>query len=391
MILLTLFWLSVLALFHSYVLYPILLKWMSRNIVIAKLPTQQKEDLPLTSILISAYNEESVIESKIESILNSDFPRDKIEILVGSDASTDRTNTILERMAEKNPCLRIFLFEARQGKGPVLNKMVPEARGDILILTDANVIFEGNTVIELVNSFTDPLAGLVDSNMKHSGIRSDGISSQENAYISREVQIKNREGLIWGAMMGPFGGCFAIRKKLFRPIPANFLVDDFYLNMEVLRQGFKAQSNLNSIVYEDVSNNLFTELRRKTRISTGNFQNLAIFSGMLWPPFNGIAFAFLSHKVLRWLGPFFLLIAFVTSLFLSEGALIYKIALWTQLILILLPLVDFLLRKINIHFLILRFLTHFYTMNLAMMAGFFKYMKGVKSNVWQPTQRNQSL
>jgi cellulose synthase/poly-beta-1,6-N-acetylglucosamine synthase-like glycosyltransferase len=385
------FWLSVLALFHSYVLYPLLLQWLVllRKPVLPDLTNPVEQ--PFLSVIISAFNEEAIIGKKIESVLASDYPADKIELLIGSDASTDATNSIIQQIAAVDPRIKVRCFTTRRGKGPVLNDLVQQASGEILVLTDANVLFSVDTLGELMKYFRFPETGLVDSNMKHSGIREDGISPQESAYITREVMIKHREGLLWGAMMGPFGGCFALRRELFSPIPANYLVDDFYLNMHVLKQGYKAMSRLESVVYEDVSNSLQAELRRKTRIATGNFQNLFQFAALLWPPYNGRAFAFLSHKALRWFGPFFLLAALISAFILARQSVFYQFAAWGQMLLLILVPIDFLLRKINMHIIFLRFLTHFYTMNLAMFTGFIRYMKGVKSNVWQPTQRNLSI
>jgi hypothetical protein len=107
--------------------------------------------------------------------------------------------------------------------------------------------------------------------------------TRKKAYISREVLIKQHESILWGTMMGPFGGCFAIRSELYEPVPKNFLVDDFYINMKVLEKGYQCINNLNALVFEDISNNLSDEFKRKVRISTGNFQICNAF-----PTFCGI-------------------------------------------------------------------------------------------------------
>ena len=167
-------------------------------------------------------------------------------------------------------------------------------------MTDANVLFDKQTIFELVKHFKNSTIGLVDSKMQNIGIKKDGISFQEKTYISSEVSVKQRESLLWGAMMGPFGGCFAFRKNLWGEIPSHFLVDDFYLNMLILEKGFKSINEPKALVFEDVSNNLKDEFNRKIRISTGNFQNLFHFKHLLFD-FSWVAFVFFSHKVLRWL------------------------------------------------------------------------------------------
>jgi cellulose synthase/poly-beta-1,6-N-acetylglucosamine synthase-like glycosyltransferase len=202
------------------------------------------------------------------------------------------------------------------------------------------------------------------------------------------VELKNEEGRIWGAMMGPFGGGYAIRRELFFKIPPNFLVDDFYINMKILEKGFKAINNPQAFVYEDVSNNLYIEFKRKIRIATGNFQNLKFFAFLLFPLTKGLAFCFLSHKVLRWIAPIFLITALISNILLASISF-YKILLVLYLFTFIIPIIDGLLRKLQIDITLVRFFTHFYSMNIALLLGFFKYLKGVKSNVWQPTKRHQ--
>ncbi len=384
-----LFWLSIVAIVHSYIVYPIILELLC---LLKKNKTQIKysdnKKPPFVSILMSVYNEQEVIKSKIESIFNATYLSDKIEVLVGSDASTDETDKILSRLSSKYRNLHFFSFHKRQGKPNIINQLFDKARGNILILTDANVIFDKTTIQNLIKPFSDNEVGLVDARMINRGLKKEGISMPEKVYISREVNIKYKESILWGTMMGPFGGCFAVRKNLYSKVPDNYLVDDFYINMKVLEKGKKAINNLEAIVYEDVSNNLKDEFRRKVRIATGNFQNLKQFKHLLYNPTKALSFSFLSHKVLRWFGPFFLLIAFLSNIFLFDN-MFYLYLFYLQCVIIILPFIDFLLRKINLHIIILRFITHFYSMNFALFIGFFKYLKGVKTNVWQPTKRNQ--
>lgn len=391
MIAVILLWLSIFAVFHSYVLYPLLLKILPKKKNLFTDNFTEKDKLPHVSILMSLFNEEEVIAQKIESIFNSDYPENKLNVIIGSDNSTDSTNEIMQKLATGRYKEKLIFenYTDRQGKSNIINKLIDKTNAEILILSDANVMFEKNTVFELVKYFTNPKIGLVDSNMINMGLKKEGISLQEKAYISREVMIKNIEGKLWGSMMGPFGGCYAIRKELYSYVPPNFLVDDFYINMKILEQNFYCVNNLDAKVYEDVSNSLSIEVKRKIRIATGNFQNLATFKSMLWPFYKGSAFAFLSHKVLRWFGPFFLLITLGALIYLSFSNLFYLILLVIYSASLLWPIIDIILRKINLHIILLRFITHFYSMNLALLIGFFKYLIGVKTNVWTPTKRNQ--
>jgi cellulose synthase/poly-beta-1,6-N-acetylglucosamine synthase-like glycosyltransferase len=345
--------------------------------------------LPKLSVLISAYNESSIIEKKIKSLYNTQYPVEKIEVLIGSDNSTDETNEILEKLSSQYPNLYYYIFKSRQGKINIINQLEQKAKGEILILTDANVLLQENTLPELVKYFADKRIGLVDTHMKNYGMNNNGISFQEKSYISREVYIKSLESKIFGTMTGPFGGCYAIRKELFTPVPSNYLVDDFFICMNVLQKSKMAINNTNALAFEDVSNNLSIEFKRKIRIGTGNFQNLWHFSGLWLKIFNPAGFCFFSHKVLRWFGPFFLIAAFVSNLFLFRVNLFYQITCYLQVIVTFSAIVDFILKKIGNHIVLLRFITHFYAMNLSLLIGFFKSLKGVKTNVWIPTKRLQ--
>lgn len=381
------FWFSVLMVFHTYVFFPILVKLLASKKQLIFPPLKAK-DAPMISILVSAFNEEEVIAEKIESIYKSNYDIEKFELFIGSDNSIDKTNEIVQAYADKYPNLTFVPYSKRRGKQNVINDLFKLSTGSILILTDANVIFDVDTLMEIARPFADENIGLVDTNMINRGLKREGISHQEKAYISREVYVKHHESIVWGSMMGPFGGCYAIRREDYSQVPANALVDDFYVNMKIFEKGKLAVNNLDAKVYEDVSNNLKDEFTRKIRIATGSFQNLKWFKHLLWPLNSGVAFTFLSHKVLRWIGPFFILFSFISSLLLIQLD-IYKLALLLQVFTLLLPLLDFMLRKLNIHNSILRFITHFYSMNLALFIGFFRAIKGVESGIWKVTKRNQ--
>jgi len=183
--------------------------------------------------------------------------------------------------------------------------------------------------------------------------------------------------------MGAEGGCYAIRKVSFSKVPPKFFMDDFYITMNVIEQGKQIVFDKEAVCNEDVPTKSAEEFKRKVRISIGNFQNLMRYKSLLFS-FNGISFAFWSHKVLRWLTPFLLITAFISTYFLMFHDAYFKILFLLQLFGFVTPVLDWLLR-INIP--LMRFVSHFYLMNLALLRGFIIYMKGVESNVWQPTKR----
>lgn len=382
------FWFSLFLIIYSYLLFPEILRLLAR-----KRKEEAKKylpsELPSISVLIAAFNEEKVIGDKILSILDSKYPRELLEILVGSDASTDHTNQILKHLQEDHPSLHLTVFKERQGKPGIINQLAEKAKGELLVITDANVMLDNDALSQLICYFKDERTGLVDSRMVNTVLNSEGVSRQEEFYISREVRIKHHESLIWGSMMGPFGGCYAVRNSLYRPVPEKFLVDDFFINMSVLKQGSFCISNLDAVAYEQASSHPGEEFRRKMRISAGNFQNLALFWPMIFSGKRGIGFCFFSHKVIRWFVPFLVLFTFGSSIVMGLKSVFYMNLALVQLVVLITPLIDQFLRNIKIQSIPLRFVSHFVLMNLALLAGFFKYLGGIKDNVWQPTSRNQ--
>ena len=351
---------------------------------------------PRVSVVMSVYNEESVIAQKLDSLLALDYERGPLEVFIGSDCSADRTNEIVSGYAQKYPHIHFFPFTERRGKPGVINQLVeiitdrnPAALDHIYLLTDANVILKKDILLKLIRHFKDEEIMLVDANMISVGVRAEGISKSEDTYVTREVMLKHKEGLLWGTMIGPFGGCYSLRSDHYHPVPPRYLVDDFYITMKAFEQGGKAINDLEAECYEAVSHEIKEEYRRKSRISAGNFQNLRTFRHLLKFPFDHLGFAFFSHKVLRWFGPFLILLTFMTAMLLSlKGNLFYLWMLIFQgIILFVIPMADTLLKSLNINILPFRSITYFNIMNLALLEGYFKYLKGIKNNVWEPPKR----
>ena len=392
-----LFWLSLAGVAHTYLLYPLIIKYLSNKKGKKINASVDSNDQPSIYILMAVYNEEQVIRQKIESIFATDYPLEKIWVLIGSDNSNDQTNAIIENYQQQYPQLLYRNFSGRNGKIRIINQLFERHRAlifqssqpePIAVLTDANVFFTPEMLPVLAGYFQNPAIGLVGANVLNINVKDIGISFQEQFYVQRENVIKHYESQAFGAMMGAFGACYAIRAKLFSPVPDNFIVDDFFQTMQVINRNFQSVKALEAICYEDVSEDMMEEYRRKKRISAGNFQNLNHFKHLLFR-WNGVSFAFWSHKVLRWLSPFFIIIAFISSFLLMPDYLFYRIALGGQIFLFTLPFLDRLLdwlfqKQIKI----LRFITYFYLMNIALLIGFFNYMKGINSNIWRPTKRN---
>lgn len=392
----------IICLLHTYLFYPISLTLLTKNKKNNTLCFEPTDfDLPFVCVLMSVFNEAHVIASKVESLINTDYPKNKILFFVGSDASTDATDEILKNFQAKNSKFHFFRFNTRRGKPSVINDLAKLSTSylsqnnapSIFILTDANVILTPATIFNLVKHFKNPAIALVDSQqiakISNSKI---SIAEAEKNYIGREVMLKHCEGLLNYNMLGPLGGCYALRTDFFSEIPPKNLVDDFYLAMRALEKNGGAISDLNAVCFEPLPSSIAVEYRRKRRISTGNFQNLKMFSHLLWQP-NVRAYIFWSHKILRWFGPFFLLgIIFCTVILnVFSNKIEMRVLFFIEIILLLLlPLLDYLLSKIGVTLKYLRAWRYLILMNIALFEGFLNYTKGVKSGIWQPTPRSEN-
>jgi cellulose synthase/poly-beta-1,6-N-acetylglucosamine synthase-like glycosyltransferase len=380
------FWILFGILFYSYFVFPFLLRILSKIIRCKREESPKLFKYPAVSVIISVYNEQAHIENKLQNILNSNYPSEKIEIIVGSDGSNDKTNSIISAMAATSPLIKPLYFKDRRGKSSVINDCVSVATGEFLILTDAKALFDEETMTNLLKNFHDPRVGIAGATIINNNSKCKGIAHQESTFMSQEIKVKYDESVAFGCCVGIYGACYAIRKELLPCVPQHFAVDDFYISMKVLEKRHHVILDIKSRCYENVTSKLTEEFRRKVRIGVGNIQNLKTFSHLLLR-FNALSFCFLSHKVIRWIGPFLLIaMLFLNAVLWNEG-LFYKILLIIQLLGILASVIDFYIKKNHLRIVILRFIIHFYLMNFALLVGFYKYVIGVKANVWEPTNR----
>lgn len=387
-----LFWLCVALVFHTYVLFPWLLGIFSKGKKLNTVVYKDGDEWPMVHVVISVYNSAHRIHTSLQSIIGSDYPKDRLRIWIGSDGSTDDTNALLHDYRSRYGFIHFYPFESRRGKGPVINELVAEVSkhhhdpDDILLLTDSGATFTANTISGQVKHYKNPAIGLVGCNIISSLVREDGVSLQEERFSEREMVMKYQEGITWGTSMGAFGSCYTIRRRLYHPVPQFFLVDDFYISMRIMLEGYHAIYDLEAKCIRDVSNDAKTEYRRKVRMGAGNFQNMFRFASLLWKP-NALSFCFWSHKGLRWLTPFFLLISITAAGLLALQHTFYLWVFALQCLALISPFVNAWFLKMQIHNRLLRFVAHFYLMNAGIFMGFVKFAKGVKENTWQPTPR----
>lgn len=371
---------------NSYVFYPLI-------IYLIALFYKEKEYLmdeyePPVSILISAYNEEKVIKKRIENIINQDYDISRIEILIGSDCSTDKTNSILRELNHSIKNLRIFLFDHRQGKAGVLNKLAKFATNEILIFTDANTEFEKDSIKKLVKHFQNNDVGGVSGKLvliDKDKFLTKGV--EEKKYWIYETFIKIQEGKL-GLLIGANGGIFAIRKNLFEEIPIDKPVtDDFFVSLMVIKRGYKFKYEKEAVAIEEVSTDLRTEFRRKVRIAATNYQTIYFFRDLLFNKNLLISFALWSHKILRWFIPFILFFLLIINLFLIDYNEFFRWIFWAQMIFYISGIIGYILIKLKIRVRILSLITYFISTNLALMVGFIRFLKRKHSVIWESTPR----
>jgi cellulose synthase/poly-beta-1,6-N-acetylglucosamine synthase-like glycosyltransferase len=335
--------------------------------------------LPSVSVVISFYNEEKILYKKLLNLQAIDYPTSNIEFLFGSDGSTDASVELLKRSIEKN--IRVHIFNKRRGKAAVLNDLIFGAMGDIIVFTDANTEFEPQTVRMLVKHFTNPSVGAVSG---HLILRSekDQLKTGEHSYWAFENKLKFMESKI-GTLLGATGGVYAIRKELFTPLPSNISVtDDFLIPMNILLKGYRTEFEPTARAYEEMENSIAGDYRRKVRIGAQNINVLPLIAPLLHPRHGFTAFSLWSHKILRWLVPFFLLTITLLLYSLKDISTCYDILYKITLVFWVTGLLGFVADLLKISVGYFGYPYYFLAMNFALFVGTFKAVFGLQKPTW---------
>ena len=318
-------WACLAAVWFAYLGYPCLVFALSRLFgqAVRPLPFNDKQ-FPKVSLLIAAFNEEVDIVARILNALDLDYPRDKLEIVIASDGSTDRTNDIVRQYAAND--VRLFDYPINSGKTTVLNKSVPLLGGEILVLSDANTHMAKDAVRQLVTWFQRDNVGVVCGRLvltdPHSGQNVDSL------YWKYETFLKKCESRL-GALLGSNGAIYAIRKNLFPFVPST-LIDDFVIPLEAKRQsGCRIVYDTRAVACEETPSSIHDEFRRRVRLGAGGFQSLCLLWPLLSPRHGWVALTFAFHKILRWVCPFLLILALIANLLLLDSSP-YVLLLATQ-------------------------------------------------------------
>ncbi|HEY6199476.1 MAG TPA: glycosyltransferase family 2 protein [Candidatus Binatia bacterium] len=368
-------------LFYTYVGYPGLLWLLSKLAGRPEHPPGAPAEWPAVSILISAYNEEHAIRARIENLLKLDYPKDRVEIIIGSDGSGDRTAEI----AASYPGVRLFNFAQRRGKASVLNDLVAAARNEIAIFTDANTFFRPDAVRELVQAlWRYPFGSVVVGRLELRSAADKG--NLDGAYWRYETWIKTLESR-FGSLLGANGAIYAFRRDRYRPIPPSAIVDDFLIPMLMRRDcGDRIFFVPAARAWEESPEEVKDEFRRRVRIGAGDFQALKWTWQLLLPSYGMIALIYFSHKVLRWLGPWFLLAGLIGTLMLLDEPL-FEILLAGQLLFYALALAGAALRPLPAVGRLAVAARYFVILNAGLLLGLVRLSLGAARPTWATAPR----
>lgn len=384
------FWLSASLIIYAYFLYPVLVLVLSlvvdfkRNLDFLFKKTdwriESKEVLyPKVSIVVPAYNEGEIIEEKLRNFSLLDYPKEDLEMLIGSDGSTDDTERKVE--SSRQPNVRLLSFP-RRGKASTINDLIENADGQLVVLSDAAARLSPTSIKKLSRHFSRPDVGCVMGEIRMESKEGRG---EEDLYMRFEILLKYMENKI-DAVLGASGAIYAIRKDLFEPLPEDTINDDFLIPMRIREKGYKVIYDSEAVAYEKPPKGLQTEFRRRARIGAGVPQLIRLTRRLLNPRRGAVAFSYLSHKILRWLCPYLLIAAFISNISLLDIVL-YRWLFGLQLAFYVLALIGYLRRDAAKPDRIFRAPFYFVYLNLALVVGNLSSFKKGRRVGWEKTKR----
>jgi biofilm PGA synthesis N-glycosyltransferase PgaC len=382
-----LFWIGLFVVFYTYLGYGFVIFILSRFKSRAKeFCPLQDDDLPCVTILVAAYNEEQCIEDKIENTLNLHYPKDKLSIVFVTDGSTDNTPAIIKKFH----AVKGYHDPQRRGKIHAVNRVMKYVTTPIVIFSDANTLLNANSVKNIVRHYRDEQVGGVAGEKRiYQNDEDNASGSGEGFYWKYESFLKEKDAEVY-SIVGAAGELFSIRTALYEELPDNIIIEDFYLSLRLCAKGYRFMYEPEAFAFETASASIKEEWKRKVRICAGGFQAMVKLKALLNPFRYGVlSFQYISHRVLRWtLAPLFLPIIFFSNFWLAmQGSPIYTFILIAQTGFYLLALLGYFLsdKKISVKGFFIPY--YFLVMNLSVYAGFFRYLKGKQSVIWEKAER----
>jgi cellulose synthase/poly-beta-1,6-N-acetylglucosamine synthase-like glycosyltransferase len=379
------FWICFAIVAYVYAGYPLLLRLgvFGRRVDsrCADFDAATSEALPLVSVIVAAHNEEAAIAAKIRNVLASDYPRERVEILIGSDGSSDRTEEIVR--GREGEGVGLISFPQQMGKSAIQNGLVAAASGDILVFSDADCEFGPGALRTLVRNFADERVGLVTAAPRYLNSGETAITRNESAYLRYESWMREEESRR-GILAMASGSLFAMRRGLWRPLNRE-LGDDFELPLRVAEAGMRNVLERGAVTVTRLSQvDVGAMFRLKVRIISKDFRALRAYGELLNPfTYGATAVGLWSHKLLRWLVPYFLLGMLAGSAFLPGP--FYRVFFLLQAGFCGVALLGFLWRGRALGF-PWSVPASFCIVNLAALLGVWKSLVGRGSGRWTPVR-----
>lgn len=380
----TLFIILFLLLLYTFSGYYLLLKVIS----LFKSGTLKKgEHYPEIDLLIPVHNGEKVIREKLENCLKIDYPEGKLMITIISDASKDKTEEIVRSFKDKR--IKLLRLEQRGGKTKALNQALKEVQGELVFFTDASTLLEEGSLRKIAKNFTDPSIGCVSGEDRSILSFSEKSSSGEGLYVDLEMKLRRLESTI-GNLTGVSGCLYAVKRVHLAEIPHD-LIDDFYIPLQVVKKGKRVVSEPEGIAFVTRVKNFREEFRRRRRTTLGGLEVFFSELSLLNPfKYGFFSLELLSHKLLRWLTPFFLLLLFLINLLLISEHTFFQLTFVIGLFSVLIALCYLLFlpdKKIHGIFSYFESIFYFYLVNLAVLSAWVKYLLGKREIIWEPSKR----
>lgn len=367
-------------LIYIYLGYPILLCILSALLPARKI--QKKAIRPSVSLVISCYNEEKVLVEKLENSFSLDYPANKLEIYVVSDASSDGTDEIARKYADKG--VNLIRVEGRVGKTACLNVAVPRTTGEIIVFSDANAMYAPDAISRLVENFADDRVGYVVGEARYIDASSTAAAKSEDSYWQYEIMIKKMESRLH-SMVGGDGAIYAIRRELYAELQPSD-INDFVNPLQIIVQGFRGIYEPAAVCYENTSGSFSKEFDRKARIVNRSFNGLLRVNSVLNPFKTGVvSVEIFSHKLLRWFAPYFLLLFAVASVFLAvQGEFFYQHVTVAIAVFLVLADIGHLLSSYSRIWPVFFIPYYFIRVNFAAFIGINRRLRGETQVTWNP-------
>jgi poly-beta-1,6-N-acetyl-D-glucosamine synthase len=371
---------------YCYLIYPYIIQLAARRFFCGHIIDESYQ--PTISVILSAHNEELVIRSSIASILSQDYPSEKVEIVVGSDGSTDLTNTILEELSLKHSNIHAFIFHEQRGKMMALNDIVKQAKNEILFFLDADITLSSNSFRSHVKHYKDASIGIVGGSYKIHTHDESGHFASESEYASLEQRIRKSESLM-SSTINVYGGNYSMRRNLWRDLPSPLVHDDVFVVLSTISQGKRVLTELESVAVDHYERTIEEEFKRKVRSASRGFLTLSYFPELTSFSGGTIALYLWSHKILRWISPFLVLIAgisFTINTLMLRDAARYAL-LGFGLFGLITVFIGYMLQKRGNNPSLVGKLGWFIYMNAAYIKGTFTYVFGKDQHTWVKATR----